>query len=174
MTAEEFITRWVGSAASERANYQLFTTDLCAFLEVPIPNPSSAVNADNAYVFERSLTVLHAGGSSSTNFIDCYRRGAFILEAKQGSEASAAPLEGALFSAPKGKSGTAKRGTPSWDKAMVKAKAQAEGYARALPASEGRPPFIIVADVGYSLELFSEFTQSGGVYTPLPAPSNYC
>ena len=153
MTAEEFITRWVGSAASERANYQLFTTDLCAFLEVPIPNPSSAVNADNAYVFERSLTVLHAGGSSSTNFIDCYRRGAFILEAKQGSEASAAPQGEALFVAPKGKSGTAKRGTPSWDKAMVKAKAQAEGYARLTSEIEAVYPLSRVKETVAHAEL---------------------
>jgi len=29
----------------------------------------------------------------------------------------------------------------------------AEGYARALPASEGRPPFLLIIDVGYSFEL---------------------
>jgi hypothetical protein len=172
MTAEEFITRWANSAASERANYQLFVTDLCALLEVPAPNPSSALNTENTYVFERSVTAQHVDGSSTTNFIDCYKRGAFVLEAKQGSEAVKSD-DTALFAVPKTKVGTARRGTRSWDKAMVKAKAQAEGYARALPAAEGRPPFLIVVDVGYSLELFAEFTQSGGVYTPFPTPTTY-
>jgi hypothetical protein len=29
-TVEQFITRWQGAEASERANYQMFLTELCA------------------------------------------------------------------------------------------------------------------------------------------------
>jgi hypothetical protein len=36
---------------------------------------------------------------------------------------------------------------------MYRAKNQAERYARNLPTYEGRPPFLIVIDVGYSFEL---------------------
>jgi hypothetical protein len=37
-------------------------------------------------------------------------------------------------------------------------------YARALPPEEGRPPFVVVVDVGRSIELYSEFSRSGGAY----------
>ena len=46
--------------------------------------------------------------------------------------------------------GTAIRRTGSWDTAMLRARGQAEQYARALPADEGRPPFLLVVDVGHS------------------------
>lgn len=55
-----------------------------------------------------------------------------------------------------------------WDKAMLKAHNQADQYARALPADEGRPPFILVVDVGRNIELYAEFSRSGATYTPYP------
>ncbi len=51
---------------------------------------------------------------------------------------------------------------------MVKAKAQAERYARALPTAETWPPFLIVIDIGHSFELYSEFSRSGKTYVPFP------
>lgn len=56
---------------------------------------------------------------------------------------------------------------------MAKAYNQARGYIRDLPSSEGRPPFLIVCDVGYVIELYSEFTCTGGTYVRFPAPQNY-
>ena len=56
---------------------------------------------------------------------------------------------------------------------MYRAKNQAERYARNLPSYEGRPPFLIVVDVGYSFELYSEFSRTGGIYQPFPDPQNY-
>ena len=60
---------------------------------------------------------------------------------------------------------------------MERARQQAQSYARNLPPAEvadgGRPPFLIVADVGDSLALYSEFTRSGGNYVPFPDPLNY-
>ena len=50
-----FTARWQGSAAAERANYQILS-ELCALLEVPRPDPSKADDADNTYVFERAVT----------------------------------------------------------------------------------------------------------------------
>ncbi|NLF98639.1 MAG: hypothetical protein GX565_00650 [Lentisphaerae bacterium] len=52
---DAFIKRWESSAASERANYQLFLTELCAVLEVEPPHPAGADDALNAYVFEKSV-----------------------------------------------------------------------------------------------------------------------
>ena len=78
--------RWQNSQAAERANYVLFLSELCDFLEVPRPNPAVADNNENHYVFERPVTFRHPSGLGSTGFIDLYKRGCFVLEAKQGSE----------------------------------------------------------------------------------------
>lgn len=51
---------------------------------------------------------------------------------------------------------------------MDRAKRQAENYARCLPAPEGRPPFVIVCDVGYCFDIYAEFSCSGGLYLPYP------
>ncbi|MDE2083085.1 MAG: class I SAM-dependent DNA methyltransferase, partial [Burkholderiales bacterium] len=144
---DAFIARWADARGSERANYQLFITELCALLGVPGPEPASDEAGDNAYVFERRVTFAHGDGQQSFGFIDCYRRGAFVLEAK------------------KVKAGAHTKG---FDEALLRARAQAEGYARALPAGEGRPPFVLVVDVGHVIELYAEFTRSGATYTPYP------
>jgi hypothetical protein len=43
----------------------------------------------------------------------------------------------------------------------------------ALPADEGRPPFLVVIDVGNVIELYAEFTCTGGSYTPFPDPRSH-
>ena len=44
---------------------------------------------------------------------------------------------------------------------MMKARQQAEIYARNLEADQGLPPFIIVVDVGYIIELYADFSGQG-------------
>lgn len=83
-TTPDFLTRWHGSAAAERANYQLFLTELCDYLSLPRPEPTVADTRRNAYVFERPVTLSDGFGESSTGFIDLYKRDCFVLEAKQG------------------------------------------------------------------------------------------
>jgi hypothetical protein len=171
-----FIERWKNSGAAERANYQLFLSELCDVLRVPRPDPTKPDDAENAYVFERSVTFHHADGSTSTGRIDLYKRGHFVLEAKQGvekREQEEALSETGKAKAKATKKGTATRGSALWDEAMLKAQGQAEQYARALPASEGRPPLLIVVDVGHSIELYSEFTCTGGTYVPFPDPRKH-
>jgi hypothetical protein len=171
---QDFIARWQNSGAAERANYALFLTELCTLLGVPQPDPTHADDADNAYVFERSVTFHHQDGTTSTGRIDLYKRGCFILEAKQGvekKEKTAALAAVTQASAKSAKKGTAIRGTAAWDDAMLKAHGQAQQYARALPASEGRPPFLLIVDVGHSIELYSEFTRTGGAYVHFPHPT---
>ncbi len=179
---EEFISRWTSSGAAERANYQIFLSELCDVLGVPRPDPTTADDSESAYVFERPVTFHHPDGTTSPGRIDLYRRGCFVLEAKQGVEqrTAADPRQLALSEAwkikakAKGKKrGTAMRGTRAWDDAMLKARSQAEQYARALSASEGRPPLLIVVDVGHSIELYSEFTRTGGAYVPFPDPRSH-
>lgn len=141
-----FIARWQASGAAERANYQLFLTELCDILAVQKPEPTKPNIADNAYVFERDVTFQNPDGTTSIGRIDLYKRGSFVLEAKQGSE-QVVPDEFQLNPDDKkknrAKKGTAVRGTKGWDDAMVKARGQAEQYAKALPIEEGWPPFLI-------------------------------
>lgn len=49
---ESFITRWAASGASERANYQLFLTELCELLGVPRTDPATADNTQNGYILQ--------------------------------------------------------------------------------------------------------------------------
>ncbi len=176
MICAPFIDRWKNSGAAERANYQLFLSELCDVLGVERPEPTRPDDAENAYVFERSVTFHHADGSTSTGRIDLYKRGCYVLEAKQGvekREAAEALADATRAKAKAAKKGTAQRGSAAWDEAMLKARGQAEQYARALPASEGRPPLLIVVDVGHSIELYSEFTRTGGTYVPFPDPRSH-
>src|SRR5690606_24153550 len=59
------------------------------------------------------------------------------------------------------------------DAPLLRASSRAGGCARALPASEGRPPFVVVVDVGQRIELYSEFSRSGGTYVPFPDPRSH-
>jgi len=170
---KEFIARWQPSGGSERSNYQSFLNELCDVLEVPHPDPAVTDNTENKYIFEKSVVFDNLDGTSSTRFIDLYRRNAFVCETKQGVEQqeAEAPLSAAQKERRKRrKAGHSKRGTASYDDTMLRAKGQAESYARHLPTSEGRPPFLMVIDVGHTIELFAEFSQTGGVYTPFPDP----
>lgn len=164
MDISAFLNRWTSSAAAERANYQLFLSELCDLLDVPRPKPSVA-GGENHYVFERSVTIRHPSGESSNGRIDLYKRGCFVLEAKQG--ASAEPAVGNLFDPPRARR-SGLRGTNTWDEALIGARLQAERYAKSLPPEEGWPPFLIVADVGHSLELYADFSGTGKAYVPFP------
>jgi hypothetical protein len=172
---QEFIKRWKESGAAERANYQLFLSELTDLLEVPRPQPAQADDEQNAYVFERAVIFNNGDGTTSTGRIDLYKRGCFVLEAKQGSDrvSTPAPLfggEAELLASRgrQGRRGMAVRGTSGWDVAMRAAHGQAEQYVRALPTAEENPPFIIVVDVGHSFELYSDFSRAGRTYLPFP------
>ena len=145
--AHALIAKWQGKDGSERANYQMFITELCDVLGVPRPEPAHHDQRENPYVFERRVRMAFGDGNDTSCFLDCYRRDAFVLEAKK---VRAAPH------------------TQGFQTAMLGARQQAENYARALPQSEGRPPFLIVIDVGHVIELYAEFSRSGGTYTPFP------
>ncbi|MEZ5476216.1 MAG: hypothetical protein R3E95_01555 [Thiolinea sp.] len=54
---------------------------------------------------------------------------------------------------------------------MERARQQADAYIRALPVAEGKPPFLLVVDVGRTLALYAEFSRSGSMYTPFRTAS---
>ncbi|MCC6462147.1 MAG: class I SAM-dependent DNA methyltransferase [Saprospiraceae bacterium] len=171
-----FLARWSASGAAERANAQSFVTELCTLLGMEPPHPKTPDEPANAYVFEKTIP----GSDGSKNFIDCYKRGHFVLESKQGADADIrqAPLSlsGEQQRAQR-KTGHGQRGTKAWDTAMEKARAQAEKYARSLPREEladgGRPPFLLVVDVGHSIALYTDWSRAGGHYVPFPDSASY-
>ena len=129
-TAEAFIGRWKASGAAERANCQPFLCELCDLLGVPRPDPAVPDDTHNAYVFERRVTFHNGDGTTSLGSIDLYKRGCFVLEAKQGANEA---THGKVFSAAeearrlREHKGTAKRDTAAWERAMMKARGQALG-----------------------------------------------
>lgn len=147
-SAQAFIERWQGVTASELATAQTFVIDLCELLGVSKPHPTPAQD----YMFERPVIFSHGDGSSSAGRIDCYKRGHFVLEAK------------------KLKVGAHTKG---FDDGLLRARGQGESYVRALPPAEGRPPFVMVVDVGTVIEVYAEFSRSGGTYTPFPDSRNH-
>ncbi|TAG26122.1 MAG: class I SAM-dependent DNA methyltransferase [Burkholderiales bacterium] len=157
-SVSSFIQRWQGvqqTAATELSSSQTFILELCALLGVPTPLPTEAQD----YMFERPISFAHGDGSSSAGRIDCYKRGHFVWESKK------------LRLSPKGE-----KANQRFDTALLAARSQAENYARALPPCEiaqGRPPFLLVADVGNVLEIYADFTRSGATYTPFPDPRHH-
>jgi len=149
---DAFIDRWSDTGGKERANYQLFLTELCQLLDLPGPDPATQKDEDDAYVFERRVDIRHTDGNETRGYIDLYRRGHFVLEAKRVTE---------------------QHQSSRWDKAMLRAAAQADAYIRALPATEGRPPFLLTCDVGKTIEVYAEFTRSGATYVPFPDPRTH-
>ncbi|PKN07440.1 MAG: SAM-dependent methyltransferase [Deltaproteobacteria bacterium HGW-Deltaproteobacteria-8] len=166
-TLAEFIARWSSSGGNELANAQPFLKELCTVLSLPQHEAAKDVNEDNVYSFERKVFLPRGDGTSELKRLDLYKRGCFVLEAKQGKEGAAKtplsmPTPGLTSSS------AVKRGSRAWEDTMARAKRQAETYVRALPATEGRPPFIIVADVGHCFDLYAEFSCTGGIYIPFP------
>ena len=79
---DEFIMRWTASAGAERANFQLFASQLCRLLGVAEPAPAVEDASLNDYTFERAVKFNEADGTSSDGRIDLYKRSAFVMEAK--------------------------------------------------------------------------------------------
>lgn len=177
LTAEAidaFIARWRESGGMEIANTQTFLNEFCDLLSLPRPDPSKETTALNDYVFERNVIRRHGDDTTSTRRIDLYKRGCFVLEAKQGSDGGGSKKANAaqsdMFGAEAGhaRAGTAKRGTQGWVMAMRRARAQAEAYAKDLPPEHGWPPFLIVADIGYCFEIYADFSGQGKAYEQFP------
>lgn len=169
---ERFISRWTGrEGGQERANYALFLTEFCNLIGVEPPEPAGHERGLNAYVFERAVTFREPDGSTAHGRIDLYKRGCFVLEAKQSRQGEGPKVPGGaeqhgLFPVevlPQGR-----RESRRWDVLMMNARRQAEDYAKALPPSEGWPPFLIVCDVGHCFELYADFSGQGKNYAQFP------
>ncbi|WP_076068063.1 class I SAM-dependent DNA methyltransferase [Sphingomonas montana] len=177
---DAFIHRWSSNeGGAERANFPPFLIELCGLLDLPRPDPAGATHDHNDYVFERAVRFHDEAGRTGHGRIDLYRRGCFVLEAKQsrepgGAKAVAVPAEQAplpgFANAPVRGRRSAHRG---WDVLMRNAREQAEQYARALPTDHGWPPFILVLDVGHAFEVFADFSGQGKNYRQFPDRNGY-
>src|SRR5260370_38657658 len=94
------------------------------------------------------------------------------MEESQGSN-QVATASSPLIAPPVLRRGTAIRGTHGWDEAMLAARGPAEQYAKALPVSEGWPPFLLAVDVAFTLELYRGFSLTGKAYLPFPASTDH-
>jgi type II restriction/modification system DNA methylase subunit YeeA len=170
---EPFLEKWRESGANEESNLQLFVSELCEVLGVDRPDPARPDTRANDYVFERHVE-RPLSDEGQYGKIDLYKKGCFVLEAKQGSD-TPEETEGERLGVhePKRKWGTARRGTKGWEEAMRSAKNQARRYARALPDEDGWPPFLIVTDVGYCFDLYADFARQGKNYVPYPNQEAY-
>ncbi len=157
ITAEKFISTWKNAQGGERSQAQHFLNDFCDLIGVTRP-------MDGDYKYEYPVRT-----NTGTDFMDLYKRGAFIIEAKQTRFKTNKKHEGQtdLLGV------TAEQDSPSrtgraWDVHMLNARQQAEGYARILPSQHDWPPFIIVCDVGHCFEVYADFTGKGRHYEQFP------
>ena len=121
---------WAGVAAAERANAQLYVTELCDALGVPRPR-----GAGSGYQFEFPVKIGTRDGSETQGFVDCYKAGHFVLEAKDADAGAS-------------------------DSALRKAFGQARLYALNDPTGMA-PPYLLVLDVGKTLLVWHKW---GGAY----------
>jgi hypothetical protein len=169
---DAFIHRWQGrEGGQERANYALFLSELCDAIGVRRPDPASADTANNDYVFERSVDKSGLDGSITHGRIDLYKRGCFVLEAKQSRQGGGSKQvvgQASLFGPAEPARRGARTASRAWDVLMLNARQQAQEYARALPVSHGWPPFILVCDVGHVIEVYADFSGQGKNYAQFP------
>lgn len=164
---DSFLAKWTGQeGGQERADYH-FLTELCQVLAVPAPDPAAATTDQNDYVFER-LVHFRDGRNGR---IDLYKRGSFVLEAKQSRQrggtkevAGQGDLLSPATALPRGRR-SAER---AWDVLMMNARRQAEDYALALPSTHDWPPFILVCDIGHAIKVFADFSGKGRNYSQFP------
>lgn len=167
MDIDAFIDKWSRArGGAERANYQMFLSEFCQVIGVPSPDPASDDTHTNDYVFERGVKRRDAEAMASTLRIDLYKRGCFILEAKQSPERLRLAEQSGLFgdAAPTADP----KSDGKWDVLMRNARRQAEDYVFRLPSDHVAPPFLIVCDVAHVFEVYADFSGTGRAYSHFP------
>ncbi|WP_241525025.1 class I SAM-dependent DNA methyltransferase [Simplicispira metamorpha] len=147
---QAFIARWQGVAASELSTAQSFVIDLCALLGVerphPTPRPTKAT-CSSAPSPSRTATAAPAPGASTATGVAtwCWRQKSSRLAAIPKALTMACCARAAKL-----------KTTPV-----------------PCPPTRARPPFVLVVDVGTVIEVYAEFSKSGGTYTPFPDPRSH-
>ena len=175
MAIEDFLARWTNlEGGAERANYQMFLSELCDILGVESSKPAGSTHIYNDYVFERAVRPRDSADIHAPKRIDLYKKGCFILEAKQsryeGARNDLMRQGGLQTSLPLDEPDKlGRRGTGAkWDAMMRNARQQGERYVFLLDKSQPVPPFVVVCDVGHCLELYADFSGTGRDYSHFP------
>lgn len=154
MNIADFITRWLPSAGSERANKDSFLKEFCQVLGLPEPNPKCGDREKDGYVFERDVLIQAPDGKATTHFIDLYRENCFVLEAKQSTLKKTVQRPGRVPT------------VLTWENDMEKARTQAVRYALNVKPS---PPVVIVCDIARCFDIYTCFDGSAR-YQAFPIP----
>ena len=171
---ETFIARWSASSGAERANFQGFTYELCDLIGVSRPIPSVSDADRNPYAFERAVEFKAPDGTTSNGRIDLYKKGSFVLEAKQsrqkdGKKELKLKVAGqADLFVPDPKPQGQRSANRAWDALMLNAYQQATEYARALPPSMGGRHSSSSATSAIASSSTADFTGQGKNYTQFP------
>lgn len=149
MKVENFIERWESVIEVECSNRRLFLEELCDVLGVS--RPDSVSTLDQAYGFDRPVE------DRPNECIDLYKRGCFMLFVVPAALGRRA----------------VKRSSRSNDRdyAVLAARSRAEALGRAMPSEERRPPFLLIANVGESIDVYADFSLLGIAYTAYPGPN---
>lgn len=123
--------RWGEAQAGERANFHSYLIELCEALGVERPGPRGS-----GYEFELPVKVITRDGVETTNFLDCFRRDHFAIEAKDEEAGRATEL------------------------LLRKAFGQVRNYVTYAPG--GMPPFIMVMDVAKTLIVWDRWSGNYG------------
>lgn len=138
---QAFGEHWLGRHGNEQQLSQQFLLELCEALGTA--RPGAAADGEGDFCFEKRVDV---PGTNERGRIDLYKRGHFVLESKCGrapGEPGSAPF----------------RNTKRWLHYIESAyRDQAQVYASLLP--EGRPPLLIVVDVGWHIWIWRGFHNS--------------
>ncbi|MEK6637862.1 MAG: DNA methyltransferase [Pseudomonadota bacterium] len=167
---DSFIAKWLGTkGGSERANAQHFLLEFMEALDLPRNLTPAEKGALGDYQFEGPVERGSAAGNKG--FIDLYRKGRFVLEAKQSLIPKDKRDRPELFdvvevtsAAPSG---------PKYDALMRGALNQARNYAVNLPSDHPWPPFLIVCDVGRAFEIYFDWSGNGRGYSFFPDKQGY-
>jgi hypothetical protein len=124
---------WAGSSINERGSFQTWLIRFCEALEVEPPDPPT-----DDYRFELPIRMMDREGRESPNFIDCWKKGHFALEAK-ASAAGAAGLDEPL---------------------LRKAYGQVRNYVAHV--SGDPPPYLMVLDVARTLIVWDRWSGAYG------------
>ncbi|MEO6042166.1 MAG: type IIL restriction-modification enzyme MmeI, partial [Croceibacterium sp.] len=169
MDVAELIDKWWGKpGGQEHANFHPFISDLCELLGVDRPGAAEKGKL-GSYEYEASVPGGSYRSPKGTGAIDLYKRGHFIMEAKQSYlKPDQTPLDlGDDDTRPRAPSGA------RYDKLMKDAWVQVRNYARNLPSHEPVAPFVIVCDVGRAFELYVDPAGNGRDYEFFPDRQSY-
>ena len=169
MTVEELIAKWQGTAGgAETSNFKTFAGQLCDVLGVEDASEPSEKGKLGTYEYEASIPGGSFRSAKGTGSIDLYKRGHFVMEAKQSwLKPSDAPLLENAEDRPQAPSGA------TYDRMMRDAWMQARNYARNLPSTEPVAPFLIVCDVGRAFEIYVDPAGNGRDYDFFPDRQSY-